>query len=102
MCVCERAVHLDAVFVTVGGASRAGILVFSEDYDVLIKENVPHARPLPPSSPTHRQLTLPHQLAALRHRDLKTHTNTHTLGHTYIGLRPRTNPQQKIPSSFQS
>lgn len=78
-----RAVHLDAVFVTVGGASRAGILVFSEDYDVLIKENVPHARPLPPSSPARRQLTLPHQLAALCHRNLKTHTHKHIRTHLY-------------------
>ena len=73
--------YLDAVFVAVGGASWAGALLFGEDDDVLVEENVPDARPLPPSSPAHRQLTLPHQLATLRHGDLKTHiphTHTHT------------------------
>lgn len=88
------ALNLDAVFVAVGDASQAGALLFGEDDDVLVKENVPHARPLPPSSPAHRQLALPHQLAALRHWDLKSHivhkhTHAHTLEFTYLGLRPR-------------
>lgn len=51
----------------------------------------------PPASselPAHRQLALPHQLAALRHWDLKSHivhkhTHAHTLEFTYLGLRPR-------------
>lgn len=61
--------RLDALFVAVGDTSRAGALLLGEDDDVLVEEDVPHARPLPPSSPTHRQLALPHQLAALRHGD---------------------------------
>lgn len=70
--------YLDAVFVAVGGASRAGALLFGEDDKVLVEEDVPHAHPLPPSSPAHCQLALAHQLATLRHRDLKSHvTQTH-------------------------
>lgn len=68
-----RPLYLDAVFVAVGGASRAGALLFGEDDDVLVEENVPHARPLPPTSPAHGQLALSHQLAALRHGDLKSY-----------------------------
>lgn len=75
--------YLDAVFVAVGGASRAGALLFGEDDRVLIEENVSHAHPLPPSSPAHCQLALSHQLATLRHGDLQSHvTQTHT--HTHI------------------
>lgn len=69
MCVC----HLDAVFVAVGGASRAGTLLFGEDDGVLVEENAPEARSLPARPTAHRELTLPHQLAALRYWDLKTH-----------------------------
>lgn len=101
MCVCVRVcAYLDALFVAVGDASRAGALLFGEDDDVLVEEDVPHARPLPPSSPAHRQLALPHQLAALRHGDLKSHKNTHTLGFTYLCPRPRLRAfyLQKIPS----
>ncbi len=77
------------MFVAVGDASWAGALLFGEDDDVLVEENVPHARPLPPSPPAHRQLALPHQLAALRHGDLKSHTHTHRLGFAYLGRRHR-------------
>lgn len=98
---CVSAAHLNAVFVTVGGASRAGALLFGEDYDVLIKENAPRARPLPPRSSAHRQLALPHQLAALRRVDLES-TPTDTLGDAVLDLRPRTNLWQKMPSKFLS
>lgn len=64
----------DAVFVAVDGASRAGTLQFGEDEDVLVEEDVPHARPLPPRTPTNSQLALPHQVAALRHGDLTPET----------------------------
>lgn len=75
---CVRLLYLDAVFVAVGGASRARALLFGEDDNVLVEENVPHPHPLPPSTPAHRQLALPHQLAALHHGDLKSHiTQTH-------------------------
>ena len=81
MCVCVCVPwHLDAVLVAVDGAPGAGALLLGEDDDVLVEEDVPHARPLPPSSPAHRQLAVPHQLAALRHGDLKVaraHTRTH-------------------------
>lgn len=72
-CVCVRPLHLDALLVTIGGASRAEGLLFGEDHEVLVEENAPHARPLPSSSPAHDQLTLPHQLATLRHGDLKSY-----------------------------
>lgn len=62
--------HLDALFVAVDGASRAGTLQFGEDEDVLVEEDVPHTRPFPPRTPTHSQLTLPHQVTTLRRRDL--------------------------------
>jgi len=90
MCVCVCVcVHLDAVLVAVRGASRAGALPLGEDDGVLVEEHVPHARPLPPGAAAHRQLAVPHQLAALRHRDLRiTHTHTHTLECTYLGPRP--------------
>lgn len=68
---CGRPLYLDAVFVAVGGASRAWALLFGEDDNVLVEENVPQPRSLPSSSPTHRQLTLSHQLSTLRHRDLE-------------------------------
>lgn len=77
MCVCVLALYLDAVLVAVGDASRARALLFGEDDDVLVEENAPHAGPLPPSSPAQRQLAVPHQLASLRHGDLKScKTNT--------------------------
>lgn len=86
-CVRVRPLDLDTVFVAVGGASRAGALLFGEDDDMLVEENIPNACSLPPSSPTHCQLALPHQLAALRHGDLqlwKTHKNME--GVTYLAL----------------
>lgn len=61
----------DALFEAVDGASGAGALHFGEDEDVLVEEDVPHARSLPPRTPTYSQLALPHQVAALRHGDLK-------------------------------
>lgn len=69
--------YLEALFVAVGGASRRGTLQLGEDHDVLVEENVPHARPLPPGAPAHCQLALPHQLAALRHGDLKRCARSH-------------------------
>lgn len=62
--------YLDALFVAVDGASRARTLQFGEDEDVLVEEDIPHARPFPPRTPTHSQLALPHQVTALRHGDL--------------------------------
>lgn len=62
--------YLDALFVAVDGASWAGTLQFGEDEDVLVEEDVPHARPFPPRTPTYSQLALPHQVTALRHGDL--------------------------------
>lgn len=35
--------YLEALFVAVGGASWAGTLLFGEDHEVLIEENIPHA-----------------------------------------------------------
>lgn len=38
-----KELYLEALFVAVGGASRAGTLQFGEDHEVLIEENIPHA-----------------------------------------------------------
>lgn len=65
-----REFYLDAVFVAVDGASWAGTLQFGEDKDVLVEEDVPQPCPFPPRAPAYGQLTLPQQVAALRHRNL--------------------------------
>lgn len=61
---------LEALLVAVDGASRARTLQFGEDQDVLVEEDGPQARPLPPRTPADSQLALPHQVTALRPGDL--------------------------------
>lgn len=63
--------YLDALFVAVDAASRAGTLQFGEDQDVLVEEDVPHPRPFPPRTTTYGQLTLPHQVPPLCHGNLR-------------------------------
>ncbi len=95
VCVCVAAPHPDALFVAVGGSSRPGTLLFGEDDDVLVEEDVPHACTLPPGSPTHSQLTVPHQLTALCHRDLKSHKTNKQHTHIRIHLSwPEANDQR--------
>lgn len=63
------------MLVAIGGVPCSWTLLFGEDQNVLVQENVPDTCTLPPDPPTGCELALPDQFAPFCHWDLKSHTH---------------------------